>query len=170
VLASGDSPDGPVTQIAVKEKQMKFEVPQSLIAEHQELHAELQHAIQSGGKTAEAAKAVAAVLHPHFIKEEEYALPPLGLLPALASGEVFPDMAKVLPLTDKLKHDLPQMLNEHRIIVTALERLENAARAENKPEVKSFAQALMQHALVEEQVMYPAAILVGEYVRLKLGK
>lgn len=26
----------------------------------------------------------------------------------------------------------------------------------------------MHHAIIEEQVMYPAALLVGEYVRLRL--
>lgn len=158
------------TQSAPAEKPMKLAIPQPLIAEHKELHAELERATRAGGKTAEAAKAAAAVLHPHFVKEEEYALPPLGLLPELASGKVSPDMVQVLPLTDKLKHELPQMLAEHKEIVAALERLKIAARAENKPEVESFAHALVQHALTEEQVTYPAVILIGEYVKLRLGK
>lgn len=173
-LASGDNGNGDVhqtaTQPAPTEKSMKFTIPQPLVAEHEELHAELEHAMQAGGKTAEAAKAVAAVLHPHFVKEEAYALPPLGLLPALAKGVVTPDMAQVLPLTDELKHELPQMLAEHKEIVAALERLKIAARAENHLEIENFAQALVQHALTEEQVTYPTAILIGEYVKLKLGK
>ena len=173
-MASGNSENSNAHQIAAKpapeEKSMKFTIPQPLVAEHEELHAELQHAMQAGGRTGEAAKAVAEVLHPHFVKEEEYALPPLGLLPALASGEVSPDMAQVLPMTDKLKHELPQMLAEHKEIVAALERLKIAARTEHKPEIENFAQALVQHALTEEQVTYPTAILIGEYVKLKLGK
>ena len=173
-LASGNSGNDNAKQITAKpaaeEKSMKFAIPQPLIAEHEELHADLQHAMQAGGRTGEAATAVAQVLHPHFVKEEEYALPPLGLLPALASGEVSPDMAQVLPMTDKLKHELPQMLVEHKEIVAALERLKMAARFENKPEIENFAQALVQHALTEEQVTYPTAILIGEYVKLKLGK
>lgn len=155
---------------AAKEKPMQFQIPQSLVDEHAELHHELERAIQSGGKTGEAAKAVAAALHPHFVEEEKYALPPLGLLPALANGNVSPDMADVLPLTDKLKHDMPKMLAEHKEIAAALGQLEGAARAENKPEVESFAQALKAHVLAEEHVTYPTAILIGEYVKLKLGK
>ena len=47
--------------------------------EHDELHADLVKATKAGGQAGEAAKAVAKVLHNHFHKEEEYALPPLGL-------------------------------------------------------------------------------------------
>lgn len=158
------------TKSAPTEKPMTFAIPLPLIAEHEEILAELQRATRAGGKTAEAAKAVAAVLHPHAAKEEEYALPPLGLLPALASGEVSPEMAQVLPMTDKLKYEVPQMLAEHKEIVAALEHLQIAARIEKKPEVENFSRALVQHAQTEEQVTYPTAILIGEYVKLKLGK
>ena len=58
---------------------MEFEIPESLELEHEELHRQLVHAVKEGGKIGEAAKAVAELLHPHFEKEEEYALPPLGL-------------------------------------------------------------------------------------------
>jgi hypothetical protein len=42
-------------------------------------------------------------MHPHFVKEEEYALPPLGLLSALSKGELEAGMAEVLKMTDKLE-------------------------------------------------------------------
>jgi bacterioferritin (cytochrome b1) len=48
-------------------------IPQSLEIE-QELHEQLKEAIASGGKTGDAAKDVAELLHPHFEKEEEYAI------------------------------------------------------------------------------------------------
>lgn len=65
---------------------MDIRIPEPLKLEHQELHEELVRATKEPGRIGEAAKAVAAVLHPHFVKEEEYALPPLGLLSALATG------------------------------------------------------------------------------------
>lgn len=148
---------------------MQFPVPEALRAEHAQLHAELEELTHAGGETGKAAQAVAAVLQPHFVKEEKYALPPLALLPALARGEVTPDMATILPLTQVLKRDLPQMLAEHVQIHAALRRLEAAAVAENKPEAKRFATELMHHAETEEQVTYPVAILVGEYLQLRLG-
>jgi hypothetical protein len=57
---------------------MEFEIPESLELEHEELHRQLVDSMKEGGKVGEAAKAIANVLHPHFEKEEEYALPPLG--------------------------------------------------------------------------------------------
>src|SRR3990172_5441795 len=99
---------------------MEFKIPPSLKSEHEELHAELTHATTVGGKIGDAAKTVARLLHPHFTKEEEYALPPLGLLSVLAQGKIFPEMAAVLAMTDKLKTELPDMMQEHREIVAAL--------------------------------------------------
>ena len=52
----------------------------------------------------------------------------------------------------------------------ALQTLVEAATQENKPQARQFAEKLKEHARVEEDVTYPAAILVGEYVKLKLGK
>jgi hemerythrin superfamily protein len=147
---------------------MTFEIPKALKTEHDELHAELVKATKAGAQTGEAAKAVAKVLHDHFLKEEEYALPPLGLLVPLSQGKFTTEMADVLKLTDKLETELPTMLTEHRDIVAALTRLVGAATAENKPEVVQFAKKLMLHAQAEEQVSYPAALLIGQHVKSKL--
>jgi thiamine monophosphate kinase len=149
---------------------MEIKTPQSLKTEHEELHGELKKAVMAGGKVGEAAKAVATLMHPHFEKEEEYALPPLGLLPLLAEGQVTLEMGQVLTMTDKLKADLPHMLAEHKGIVVALKKLTEFAKAEKKPEVAAFAHKLMAHAQTEEEVSYPTAILIGEYVKLKLNK
>lgn len=170
VTAAG--PVGPDDSQAVAgasaEASVKFPVPDSVIAEHAALHGELAGIIHSGGKTGQAAQAVAAVLEPHFVKEEKYALPPLALLGDLASGKVRPGMAAILPLTDELKRSLPEMLAEHQQILAALTHLDASAKAEHKPEAGRFAHELIHHAQTEEQITYPAAILVGEYIRLKL--
>ncbi len=148
---------------------MTFRIPKPLTVEHEELHAELVKLTRARGKVGEAARAVAALLHPHFVKEEEYALPPLGLLAALAAGPPTPEMRAVLPMTDRLRAELPQMLTEHKAVVGALRGLAAAGRREKKPAAVRFAEALTLHALSEEQVLYPAAIVVGEYVRARTG-
>jgi hemerythrin superfamily protein len=79
-------------------------------------------------------------------------------------------MKSVLTMTDKLKRDLPQMLEEHRAIVDALEKLADAARKEGKTEYVNFSRDLTLHAQTEEEVLYPAAILVGEYLKVKLHR
>ncbi len=146
---------------------MEFIIPKSLKLEHEELHAELARATQIGGKIGDSAKTVAKILHPHFMKEEEYAMPPLGLLSSLAEGKVTTEMKEVLKMTNRLKAELPQMLEEHKEIVAALKNLIEAAKKEKKMEYARFADKLMMHAQNEEEVLYPAAILVGEYLELK---
>ncbi len=148
---------------------MEFVVPHPLKVEHEELHEELRKAARESGPLGEAAKTVARLLHPHFVKEEEYALPPLGLLKRLAEGQASPEMAAVLAMTDKLRAELGGMLAEHKRIVSELEKLADLAKQENKPEYEEFARKLILHAQTEEEVTYPAAILVGEYLRVKLG-
>jgi hypothetical protein len=142
--------------------------PRSLKVEHEELHARLAAAIKSGGETGGAARQVERALHPHFMKEEEYALPPLGLLPALAEGRLSPgtkEEKQAMQMAGRLKADLGHMLEEHRQIVAALHSLIEAAGQEGKAEHARFAEKLMLHARTEEEVLYPAAILVGEYLK-----
>ena len=144
---------------------MEFKIPDSLRVEHEELHTELVRATKVEGPVGEAARNVATLLHPHFVKEEEYALPPLGLLGPLATGAVTPEMRQVLAMTDRLKADLPEMLAEHKAVVGALRKLIAAAQRAARADVVHFAEKLMLHARTEEEVLYPTAILIGEYVR-----
>lgn len=148
---------------------MDIKIPEALKVEHEELHAELSALSKAPGGVGEAARDVARLLHPHFVKEEAYALPPLGLLAAVAQGAVMPAMRAVFAMTDRLKGELPEMLAEHRMVVAALEKLAEAAKAEKRTDAARFAEKLRLHAETEEQVLYPAAILVGEYVKAHLG-
>jgi Hemerythrin HHE cation binding domain len=146
-----------------------FKVPEALQLQHEKLRATLTQAIDEGGRIGEAAKAVAAVLRPHVIKEEEFGLPALGLLPHLVAGKISPVMRGVIAMTDRLKAQYQEMLGDHEVIIAAIHKLMEAARQENKPEYVLFAHKLILHARTEEQVFYPAAILIGEYLKLKLG-
>ena len=149
---------------------MDIKIPEPLKVEHDELHAELVALTKGPGKVGEAARNVAALLHPHFVKEEEYALPPLGLLAPIAQRGVTPEMRAVLAMTEQLKKDLPQMLAEHQQVVAALKTLAEVGRVEGRPDAERFAEKLPLHAETEEQVLYPAAMLVGEQVLARLGK
>jgi hypothetical protein len=144
---------------------MNFEIPSSLKAEHEALHEELRLATRAGGEIGEAAQTLARLMHPHFVKEDEFALPPLGLLAALTRGEAPAGMADVLALTDRLEAEMPTMLQEHQEIVVALQRLRALAARADRADLVDFADGLLQHARTEEEVMYPAALLVGRYVR-----
>lgn len=143
-------------------------IPESIRAEHEEIHSALVAATKAAGRVGAAAKGLAAILHPHFVREEQIALPPLGLLEALARGEFTPEMRDVLPMTDSLRAELPRMLEEHKAIRAATERLGDAARAENNLAVARLAEQLAMHARSEEEVFYPTAVLVGDLVRSRL--
>jgi hypothetical protein len=148
---------------------MNFEIPKPLRDEHEALHEQLRQATRAEGEVGSRARTLANLMHPHFVKEDRIALPPLGLLGALARGEAAPEMASVLALTDQLEAELPQMLAEHKAIVVALAELRAAAERAGRSDIAEFAQELVQHARIEEEVMYPAAILVGQVVRQRLG-
>ncbi|WP_427914942.1 hemerythrin domain-containing protein [Ramlibacter sp. MMS24-I3-19] len=143
-----------------------FQIPPPIQAEHEALHAQLRAATRAPGEVGQAALDVARLLHPHFVREEEFALPPLALLAPLARGEV-QGLADVLPMTRRLKAELPAMLAEHQQIVGALEKLRRAARGAGLDEHVRFADALILHAQTEEAVLYPAALLVGEVAELR---
>jgi hypothetical protein len=145
----------------------RIEIPASIQVEHEEIHSELVAATKADGRVGEAARALAAVLHPHFVREEQIALPPLGLLAPLARGEPVTEMQGVLAMTDSLKAELPRMLEEHKAIHAATTRLGDAARAEGNAAVVHLAEKLAIHAQSEEEVFYPAAILVGDLVRAR---
>ncbi|HYL56077.1 MAG TPA: hemerythrin domain-containing protein [Gemmatimonadales bacterium] len=143
-------------------------IPDSIRLEHEQLHGRLAEATHLPGRTGEAARALARIAHPHFLREDEYAIPPLALLRQLAKGHVTPDMAEVLPLVARLKDEFPLMVDEHRAITGALIQMGNAASEEGLRTWAEFADELRHHAQMEEEILYPAAILVGEYVRDRL--
>lgn len=99
------------------------------------------------------------------MREEEIAIPPLSLLRPLSEGEYRPEMDEVLALTDALAEELPRMLVEHERIKAAAGKLAEAARDSGRDDIVELCNELGVHARSEEEVLYPAALLVGELVR-----
>ena len=142
-------------------------IPQSLQTEHEEIHEALVAATRAPGKVGAAAKELAAVLDPHFERENEIALPPLGLLAPLAAGDTPAGLQEALAMTDALRKELPRMLEEHKRIRAATEKLRIAARDEKAPAHEQLAETLAAHARTEEEILYPAAVLVGDIIRAR---
>lgn len=145
-----------------------MKAPPSLRREHEELHADLARAGTMPGLLGQTAREVARIMHPHFLREDEYAIPPLSLLPRLARGEITPEMAEVLPLVARLKEEMPLMIEEHRAILGAVRAFALAAEGDGDEKCIRLAAELTVHAQLEEEVLYPTAVLIGEYVRAKL--
>lgn len=145
------------------------EIPKSLRRDHEELHQVLAQLGRKPGALGEAARRLTRLLEPHFRKEESFAAPPLGLLAALASGKLDAGMREAIAHTEWMRQNYDLMLAEHRMIASAVEALLKAA-GEREAELVSFAEKLLNHARMEEEILYPAAILVGEYLKVRLGK
>ena len=145
-------------------------VPESIQSEHQELHRELAGALKLGGRTAECARGVMKIIQPHMAREEEYVAPALALLSAAAENRLTDDMAVFLPRIALLRGELPRMKREHAAMVDGLRELMRAATEEKHAGIAHVAQRLVGHAQEEEEILYPAAILVGEALRQRFGK
>jgi len=145
---------------------MALQIPDSLKNAHAALHGGLKRAMREPGRTGEAARRIMQIMDGHMLREEKFALRPLGLLKALGRGETPPDLAEAVRMVDGLKREMPQMIAEHRQIAELLRQVAQDAEAEGKPEYVAVAEELIVHAQMEEDVLYPAAMLVGIYAAL----
>lgn len=138
-------------------------VPRALQSEHEDLREELTRLGNEAGQIGEATREVAAIFEYHAVREEDFALPLLGLLASVAGGAVTNDPGAVA-MARQLRSELPGMLDEHLAIVAALQVLLDKANELDRPDVSAFARKLILHAELEEEVLYPAAILLGKYL------
>jgi hypothetical protein len=144
-----------------------IEIPESIRREHEAIHSALVAATEAPGRVGSAARALAEVLHPHFVREEEIALPPLALLAPLAAGATLPESTRATAgaMTSELRAEMPQMLEEHVRIRSAVAELRAAAESAGADAQVELADQLALHARTEEEVLYPAALLVGDLLR-----
>jgi hypothetical protein len=140
-------------------------IPISLKTEREQLDRELTRTIQAGGHAGAAAQRLADLLRPHFRREEHLAFPPLCLLTHLVAGKHIDDAGEILNLTEQLKLELPRLYSEHRAIMAALGELSAVATEAGETRNVHFAERLKAHTRTEEEVLYPAALLVGEFLK-----
>ena len=170
VFSAHERPHGVNVSDRLRAQKPAMQIPQSLQTEHEAIHSALVAATKASGQVGAAAKELATVLGPHFKREDEIALPPLGLLAPLAAGQTPAGMEAVLAMTDALRKEMPRMLDEHKRIRSATEKLRAAAREAKASVHEQFAENLASHAQTEEEVLYPAAILVGDIIRLRMAQ
>ncbi len=144
--------------------------PGSLKEERDELQSELRAAIGLGGEIGSAAKAVIERFDSHRTVEEKHALPLLGMLPLMQQDKTNGGLSDAPGMADRLRSDLPQMIGEHRQIIAALDDLISAAEKKQKKDCALLAGKMKTHIQREEEILYPTAMLVGEYARLRLGR
>ena len=164
----GEPANAPATQADPRAAQ-QLAIPESLRARHQSFHAEFVAATQDPGKVGDAARSIETLATTHFARATD-AFPPLGLLPRLAAGEMTPEMGDVVANAEDLRARLPQIRREHHELVVGLQRLAQAADDEGKPDARRFAEALILHIQEEEEILYPAVLLIGDHVKTQLAR
>ena len=137
-----------------------------LKSSHEILRATLKRAAREPGGVGDQARKLAAIAEAHFQREEKLVLPLLSLLPELASGAGAGRMPEAPMLAQALRQELGRMCQEHRQIADGLRELARAAHAQGKSEYDGFIEEMMVHARTEETMLYPAAIVAGDYAGL----
>lgn len=154
-----------------EDKTVKFPgkpiVPTLLLNEHDSLLRDLKTISVHHDSTGRIAVELYDLLDHHFQEEEDYVLPPLGLLVSLSGDSLPENTTAILRMIDKLKAQSPHMSAEHQMIKLLVNDLRNTAKVEGHAEVEIFRNDLLKHAQMEEEILFPAALLIGEYLRIK---
>lgn len=147
----------------------RLRIPEALRLGHEEMRAHLARSAMEPGRIGRVATRVARLCLPHFEQEEKAVFPIFGLLNDVALGEVRTEMAAFLPLISRFTTWHGTLGNHHQNIFSAAGELLEAALREGNREIADFAHKLQLHEELEEEVIYPTAILIGKYVREKLA-
>jgi len=89
----------------------------------------------------------------------------VGVARELAEGKTSPDFPKALELHDRFKAEYGKMLQEHLEIVKTLDVLKKVAKSHKKRSVEAFVTKLKHHAKTEEDLTYPAVLMIGKLLR-----
>ncbi len=137
--------------------------PPSVERAHQELLQLLMIVQRLPGKTGTCAGVVAKCLQPHLNREDECALPLLGLLQDLAAGQLtLAEARRATKVYARLREEYPRMTAEHRELFKLMEQLKTAGMEEGHLTAVRFAETMERHAEDEEELLYPAALLAGK--------
>lgn len=148
---------------------MKLKVPKSVIHGHANLVLEMNEVISIDGRIGEKARQLRDTMVPHFKKEEEYALPPLGLLLAFTEQNWEINSEEAIKMAESLESRLSEMKDDHKAIIEVVNQLKAIGEEEGNFIVKMFVKDITLHMELEDEVLYPATILIGNYLK-KIGK
>lgn len=143
----------------------KLDIPEALTLEHEELQAKLTKAAAKPGRIGKAAERVALLCRAHFAKEEETIFRAFGWLHALASDRARPEMAAEAQMVVQLGAQQDALSKHHRLIDAAIEKLLEQGREDEDNEVVELAVRLRDHEKIEDEVTYPAVLLIAKSVQ-----
>ena len=141
-------------------------VPSSILEEHAYLLGKIYPLTILQDSAGLAAVQLYELMQYHFKEEEEYILPPLGVLPALASGKVPEKRLEIMQLIQKFSSRLAVMSAEHQQIKAHMDELKRVAGHQMLPEILETEKRLHAHARLEEEILFPAVLLIGDYLKV----
>jgi hypothetical protein len=144
---------------------MRPKIPGPVKEEYEELYWKLNVAARVRGEVGQAAMAAFRHMQSHFVKDQEYALPPLKLLPTVAASNVNKEIDQIQTMCDRLKRNLSELIDEDNLIIDELSRLADVAAREQKSEYHDLALRFIRFLEMEKDVLYPATLLIGEFIR-----
>jgi hypothetical protein len=102
-------------------------------------------------------------------------LPPLALLPQIAKGAISKDaiskdMAPAIAMAERTRAALPELHNDHLQITSLMNDLIEAGKADHDEELTQLATRVAIQSLNDLEITQPTAILIGDYLRLRLAK
>lgn len=150
--------------------QVKQTDPGTLLAEMRgDVDRRLERAAREPAPVGAAARRVAKHFVEHTQKEQHLLEPLLGLLHDAAQGRIDGRMADALPALAELEQVVPGMIADHDAIRAELQALGEAGRAAGSAEIGELAACMGALLRMEEAVAYPAARLLGRYLRMRFG-
>lgn len=142
--------------------------PRSLDEEHDELISRLRDSAKEKSETGRAVAELMDVLEPHFEKEQKIVMPLLGSVSDLVSGEKVSNLNEIATAQIPLLKEYQSMFEEHGRVRKLILKAEKAASREEKRDVIDLLEGLAHHARIEEEVLYPCALLAGTVAKCLL--
>jgi hypothetical protein len=144
---------------------MRPRIPGPVKEEYEALYWKLNEAARLRGEVGQAAMAAFRHVQSHYLKDQEFALPPLKLLPTVAANNVNEEIDNIQTMCNRLKRNQPQLIAEGNQIIEELSLLADVAAREQKQDYHDLARRFIKFLELERDVLYPSVVLIGEYIR-----
>jgi hypothetical protein len=145
------------------------EIPQSSMLQNESQMIVLEGLSKRPGPLGAAAQKVKILLEKHHAREAEYILPPLTLLGEVARGHVTPDMRWAIDMGERVRRTEGEIFAEDAALTDALSAMLTEAQIVNDKEAVDFAHEAVADTLADQELHEPMTIVLGDYLRLKLG-
>ena len=138
--------------------------PASLLAEHRMLLAWMDSVLPASDS---ACNQLRTLLNHHFAEEEKLVFPLLGALPSVVEGRLPEDASGLAAKAGDLAGQLGHFSAEHQMAGVLLSEI-FSSHAADTVRMGAFREALLRHAHLEDEVLFPAAILAGQQISSQL--